>query len=255
MKFVQIDDFDVESVSIELHPEIVFIKMTEALMSFIPNKAVPIFTDDVFWFTLDSKSVGIYACEFSLSNQSENSCLAELLNNNEERAIAFWIRLYNNGNPHNSCASLNRICVLGFKNIESKLARMFAACKAEDFVKSIGQDINEFFTGRKTVADILANALPSGTRFIKRDHNVIDSRIDYKDEVAIIKYYSGRFSATIPHRYTETERAYGAVFDDYTVVRSIKTPDEANNFNIDALLEDLYANRYGKLKWIGSLGS
>lgn len=207
----------------------------------------------------DNKQVHIAAWLVDLKEDLDNDVVyfRDFKYHQLDEAIVFGIWFTTNGKLDDSAGKdTNKLIAVGFKENDFSNVLTKLNSEAPKYAKDLSYEIEVFLTGkRNSITDAVENSLPDGSKTILKDENSLTAKVPVKDYIVTLKVNDHRVSARIPHKYTQAELAYGAMFDDTIRDMKFSSPEEVMAFDWDSLWEDLYKNRNGVKTYSGSLGS
>lgn len=139
----------------------------------------------------------------------------------------------------------------------------FASRYARILADNIAQAEYDFFNPDDELKDAAIEILKNFDDTFKISSETAHSfraNIALKDYFVDIKLNYGRsgdctLTFTIPHKYDETDRVYGARYADTTKSYTVKSVDDLEAIDLHALMKYLYDNRNGTCIYQGSLGT
>lgn len=139
----------------------------------------------------------------------------------------------------------------------------FASRYARDLANNIAQTEYDFFNPDDELKDAAIEILKNFDDTFKISSETAHSfkaSVALKDYFVDIKFNNDRsgdctLTFTIPHKYTETDRVYGARYADTTKTYTVKSVDDLEAIDLHALMKYLYDNRFGTNIYQGSLGT
>lgn len=202
-----------------------------------------------------AKKVVVSVWQFNLSDWEGGKPFNYFYKDGSDKVIVWGLQFYENGKfMSNINNNANIRCAMGYPIAEERKALFMLGTKAMMYVRTMSYDIELFFSDVDSRVALISSKLPAGSK-IDSDKLYVGAKVPVKDYIVNITYRNGVLAAEIPHKYTDTDLAYGAQYSNYT--RYVKLPDDESveQFDWDALWEDLYENRSGTCTYRGSLGT
>lgn len=234
-------------------------KMLEAVLSYVPQDVeVKEFTNTTS-ISRDNKKINLTVCKFSLNDWPNGKPFSSFYKDGSEYVVVWGLQFYEDNKFRSDiCENANLKCAMGYPLAEERKAMFMLGTKASMYVRSMGEQIHDFFANEDVTGliNLMVDSLPMESKIVKQTPTVMVADIPVNDYIATVTYREdGRFTARIPHKYTDTDRAYGAQYIDYVVKMRLVNKDEIKNLDWDRLLDNLYRNRNGKCTYMGSLGT
>ena len=103
---------------------------------------------------------------------------------------------------------------------------------------------------------IFIDKLPANSNITDREYAFLKVEIPFNDAIIYAQIKFGGLNMQIKHTHEETleDRVYGRTIRDYTFSKLFNSEDQIKSLNLDALLNDMYKNRCGRIS-SGSLGT
>lgn len=236
-------------------PENIRAKMIRAALDKCPDDVVVTDYTNSTSIARGNKKIIISVWKFNLSDWPDGRPFNYFYKDGSEAVIVWGLQFYEDSkflSDINKNATVK--CAMGFPFAEENKALFMLGTKAMMYVRDMGNDIKLFFADANPMVEVVANALPSNAN-IKITKLGLSGTVPVKDYDVRVSYSNGRFTATIPHKYTQTDLVYGAQFRDYSRTVEFATSEDVESFDWDSLWNDLYDNRNGTCTYSGSLGS
>lgn len=130
--------------------------------------------------------------------------------------------------------------------------------KLRKAIDNIYEKIRDLMTDPDPMIDYIKSHLPEGSNVANESGTCgifMSGKVPVKDYLVDVIYYNGKLTSVIHHKYTMTDRVYGAEFNDYRVEKLFNSKEEIDSFDWNSLWDDLYIHRNGTVRRHGSLGS
>ena len=228
-------------------------------LNYCPDNVIVKNYKNTVTISLGDKSMSISVWLFKLSDWKKGRPFNYFLKDGSDMIAVWGCHFYDKGKFVSDVApSANLKYALGYK-----LGDEFTEFSAMEYIKSkpsadvsdLRKEIEMFFTDADPLVDLIIDAMPNGSKVIKRDKISCKIHVDVKDHLATVEYKDHGLTATIHRKRTLTDDVYGVRYYDYTVTHKFNTPEDVKSYDWNKLWDDLYEHRAGEEIYRGTLGT